>query len=164
MAQHRRESTLVRLRGIVQEVEERGGTYRSELHLAERIKADSSMAAHFDMEQGALQFHSVVVHFENDSPIHVEDRHVNATIAPDYLDIDFRTQTADEFLLRAAALQRVEFVIVSRMPTVAVSRCWQWTSRNPASCCGARPFRATKVASVATMWHPWMRYRFSGRI
>lgn len=164
VAQQRRESTLVRLRSIVEEIAERGGTHRSELHLAERIRADKAQAAQFGIAEGDLLLHSIVVHFENDSPIQVEDRLVNAAVAPDYLDIDFRTQTANEYLVRAAPLQGVEFAIEARMPTRSVA---EMLDMDPAESClvlRRKTYSRDQTASIATMWHPGMRYRFSGRL
>lgn len=163
VAQQRRESTLLRLRSIVDEIEERGGAHRSELHLAERIKADKAQAARFGLKPGDLLLHSIVVHFENDVPIQLEDRLVNAAVAPDYLDIDFRIQTANEYLMRAAPLQGVEFVIESQMPPASIAEMLAMDVRQPCLVLRRKTLSRDQTASMATMWHPGPRYRFSGR-
>ncbi|MGO4610396.1 UTRA domain-containing protein, partial [Variovorax sp. 2RAF20] len=60
---------------------------------------------------GAKVFHSVLVHYEDDKPIQVEDRLVNPAEAPDYLDQDFTTITPNDYLSRVAPLVRGEHVV-----------------------------------------------------
>lgn len=44
----------------------------------------------------------MVVHFENDLPIQVEDRYVNPAVAADYMAQDFGSQTPNAYLTRVA--------------------------------------------------------------
>lgn len=43
--------------------------------------------------EGQKLFHSIIVHYENDVPVQVEDRLVDAALIPDYLEQDFKTIT-----------------------------------------------------------------------
>lgn len=156
------ETTLVRLRSIAEEISDRGGVHRCELHLAERIKADKALAHQFDVKIGDILLHTVIVHFDNDAPIQVEDRFVNAIVAPDYLGIDFRSQTANEYLMKVAPLQRVEFVIESRMPTPTIAEMLEIDPADPCLVLWRKTRSRERTASIVTLWHPGKHYRFSG--
>ena len=89
----------------------RGHVHRSELHRLERSKASELLARQFSLATGDALFHSIIVHFENDLPIQVEDRWVNPDVAPDYMQQDFSTTTPNEYLMVAAPLQGVNYRI-----------------------------------------------------
>ena len=68
---------LLQIKNIADEVTARGHVHRSDLQLLERCFADEFLAAQFNVASSIELFHSVVVHFENEFAIQVEDRYVN---------------------------------------------------------------------------------------
>jgi GntR family histidine utilization transcriptional repressor len=47
---------------------------------------------------GTRIFHSLMVHFENDVPVQIEDRCVNAVVVPDYLRQDYTATTPHDYV------------------------------------------------------------------
>jgi GntR family histidine utilization transcriptional repressor len=162
VAQQKYQSTLVEIRNIADEIAARGHAHRSELHRLERVKASDALAQRLGVAAGSVVFHSVVVHFENDLPIQVEDRHVNPAVAPDYLAQDFATQTPNAYLMRVAPLQGVSFVIEAVLPPVAVAEMLAMPAGEPCLVLHRQTRSQGKAASVASLWHPASRYRFAG--
>ncbi|PKO64543.1 MAG: histidine utilization repressor [Betaproteobacteria bacterium HGW-Betaproteobacteria-16] len=163
VAQQKYQSTLVEIRNIADEIAARGHRHRSELQRLERCKATDALAGRFRLKPGAPLFHSVVVHFENDAPIQVEDRHVNPRVAPDYLAQDFATQTPNAYLMRVAPLQGVEFAIEAVSPPPEVGELLQMAAHEPCLVLHRQTHSMGQVASVAALWHPASRYRFTGQ-
>ena len=163
VAQQKYQSTLVEIRNIADEIAARGHRHRSELHRLERLKASPVLARRFGLTGGGTLFHSVVVHFENDQPIQVEDRYVNPQVAPDYLMQDFATQTPNAYLMRVAPLQAVSFEIEARLPPPEVAELLHMPAHDPCLVLHRQTHSQGQVASYATMWHPASRYRFTGR-
>jgi GntR family histidine utilization transcriptional repressor len=64
---------------------------------------------------GAPVFHSLIVHSENGVPVQIEDRFVNPSAAPDYLEQDF-TLTPNAYLTATAPLSGSEHVVEAAMP------------------------------------------------
>jgi GntR family histidine utilization transcriptional repressor len=93
------------------EVRLRGHPHPSELHQRERSKADDPLAFALGIKRGQLLFHSIIVHFENEVPVQVEDRWVNPDVAPDYMQQDFSAITRNEYLMAAAPLQGLNYNI-----------------------------------------------------
>lgn len=162
VAQQQYRATLVEIRNIADEIAARGHRHRSELHLLERTRADKALARQFGRPPGSPLFHSVVVHFENDLPIQLEDRYVNPDAAPDYLTQDFSGQTPNAYLMRVAPLQGVNFEIEACLPLPTISERLQMAAAEPCLVLHRQTRSGDQVASVAALWHPASRYRFTG--
>ncbi|RJG00114.1 histidine utilization repressor [Noviherbaspirillum saxi] len=161
VAQQKYQSTLVAIRSIADEVRMRGHVHRSELHLLERSKASDHMAPPFEVKVGHPLFHSVIVHFENEVPIQVEDRWVNPEVAPDYMHQDFSAITPNEYLMAAAPLQGVNYSIEALLAPRDIADMLQ-IQKEPCLVLKRRTLSKGQVASVVTMWHPGSRYQFAG--
>ncbi|HEU4850780.1 MAG TPA: histidine utilization repressor [Telluria sp.] len=158
------QATLLEIRSIADEIRARGHTHRSSLQLLERTTADDALAARFDMAAGATLFHSVIVHFENEQPIQVEDRWVNPACAPDYMQQHFTQVTPNEYLSAVAPLQSATYSVEALPPPPAVAAM---LGMRAGECCLVlqRSTRGLgKVASYVTMWHPGHRYQFAGSV
>lgn len=162
VAQQKYQATLVAIRNIAEEIVARGHQHRAELHRLERVRATEGMSAPFGVPAGRTLFHSLIVHFENDVPIQVEDRWVNAELAPDYMEQDFTQTTPNAYLMRAAPLQGVEYRIEARQPPREIAEMLHMDVREPCLMLRRKTLSQGQVASVATMWHPGGRYQFTG--
>jgi len=162
VAQHKYQATLVEIKSIAEEVRARGHTHRSQLHALKRTKASKPLAAQFGVPPTHALFHSVIVHFENDAPIQVEDRWVNSEVAPGYLQQDFASITPNEYLMATAPLQGVNYSIEALVPPPTIARMLQMTTQEPCLVLHRRTLSQGQVASIATMWHPGGRYQFAG--
>lgn len=162
VAQQKYQATLVELRNIADEIAARGHRHRGELQRLERCKVDAALLRQFELEAGNPLFHSVVVHFENDVPIQVEDRYVNPAVAPDYLRQDFSSQTPNAYLVRVAPLQGVQFSIEACMPGTEVAELLRMEVSEPCLVLRRSTRSQGQVASVSALWHPASRYQFAG--
>ncbi|GGH67495.1 histidine utilization repressor [Comamonas phosphati] len=162
VAQQKYQSTLVQLRNIADEIAARGHVHRGELQKLERCRADAALARQFELSAAQTLFHSVVVHFENDVPIQIENRYVNPAVAPDYLTLDFGSQTPNAYLMRVAPLQGVQFAIEASMPGLEEAEMLRMEPGEPCLVLRRSTRSKGQVASVSALWHPASRYRFTG--
>ncbi|MES2015771.1 MAG: histidine utilization repressor [Pseudomonadota bacterium] len=164
VAPQKYQATLVEIRSIADEIRARGHRHRSSLQLLEKARATDLLALQFELAPGDALFHSLIVHFENDIPIQVEDRWVNPACAPDYLDQDFAVLTPNEYLVRAAPLQGATYSIEALQPPREIA---EMLAIEPRQCCLVLRRRTRglgQVASVVTMWHPGQLYQFAGSV
>ncbi len=164
VAPQKYQATLVEIRNIADEIRARGRTHRSDLRLLEAATADAALAAQFELAEGAPLFHSVIVHFENDAPIQVEDRWVDPACAPAYLEQDFTRITPNEHLTAVAPLQGATYRIEALPAPAEVAAM---LAMDPGQCCLVLKRRTTsagKVASVVTMWHPGHLCQVTGSV
>ncbi|RZT39169.1 histidine utilization repressor [Cupriavidus agavae] len=164
VAQQRYQATVVEIRSIAEEIRGRGHRHRSALHRLERQRATRALAAQFGIAERSTLFHSVILHFEDDAPIQVEDRWVNPALAPDYLDTEFASTTPNEHLMRVAPLQRAEYWIEARVPAEEIADMLALGPAEPSLVLRRRTFSHDAVASVVVLWHPGQRYSFAGAL
>jgi GntR family histidine utilization transcriptional repressor len=162
VAQPKYESTLVAIRSISDEITARGHRHHAQvLHLGAAI-ADESLATEMHLSAGNPIFHSRLLHFENDEPVQLEERWVNPAVAPEYALQDFTATTPNQYLVRVAPLQRVEYRIEASVAGDETRRLLTMGDLEPCLLLHRRTWSQSVVASVANLWHPGSRYRFTG--
>jgi GntR family histidine utilization transcriptional repressor len=151
------------IRGIDTEIRERGSVHRSEIVSLEKVRAAADLAADFGVAARTELFSSVIVHFENDRPIQLEDRYVLPQLAPDYLRMDFKQTTPHEYLMKVAPLQQAEHLLRAQMPDDRTRKLLLMKKDEPCLVVIRRTWTADQIASVARLYHPGSRYELSGR-
>jgi GntR family histidine utilization transcriptional repressor len=160
--QHARAHPL-EIRSIADEIRRRGHVHRAEIVLLERLRAAAELAKDFGVAQRSELFRSVIVHFENDRPIQLEDRCVLPKLAPDYLKVDFNQTTPTDYLLKAAPLQEAEHLLRAVMPDERTRKLLAMKRDEPCLAVIRRTWTAGQIASVARLYYPGSRYELSGR-
>jgi GntR family histidine utilization transcriptional repressor len=151
------------IRGIAAEIRERGHVHRSEIAALERVRAVAELAEDFGVAPRTELYCSVIVHFENDRPIQLEDRYVLPRLAPDYLALDFKKTTPHEYLIKVAPLQQAEHILRAQMPDERTRKLLAMKKDEPCLVVIRRTWTADQIASVAHLYHPGSRYELSGR-
>ena len=151
------------IRSIADEIRERGHAHRSETVSLERVRAVAQLAEDFGVAPRSELYCSVIVHFENDRPVQLEDRYVLPKLAPDYLKMDFSQTTPHDYLTRVAPLQQAEHVLRAVMPDERTRRLLAMKRDEPCLLMIRRTWTADQIASVARLYYPGSRYELSGR-
>ncbi|HEX4153892.1 MAG TPA: histidine utilization repressor, partial [Steroidobacteraceae bacterium] len=151
------------IRGIADEIHERGHIHRAEIVSLERVRAAPDLAADFGVAPRSELYRSLIVHYENDRAVQLEDRYVSPALAPDYLNVDFTRTTPYEYLIRVAPLQEAEHVLRAVMPDDTTRRLLAMKRDEPCLLVIRRTWTHGAIASVARLHHPGARYEMSGR-
>jgi GntR family histidine utilization transcriptional repressor len=162
VAQPKYESTLVAIRSISDEIVARGHRHQANVRHVGAAVADEALADEMQVSAGSPVFHSRVLHFENDEPVQFEERWVNPAVAPEYALQDFTNTTPNEYLVRVAPLQRVEYRIEALSPDADTRQLLTMADTEPCLVLHRRTWSQSLVASMANLWHPGSRYRFTG--
>lgn len=162
VAQPKYASTLVEIKSIADEIRARGHQHACEVLLVERCCAEGRLAEEFLLPARGTVFHSRLLHKENGLPIQLEERWANPSLAPDYDRQDFQAITPNEYLVRVAPLQRVEYRIEASLPDAATRRLLAMEAKEACLILRRRTWSKEQVASVASLWHPGGRYQFTG--
>jgi GntR family transcriptional regulator, histidine utilization repressor len=153
----------LQIRGIADEIRERGHVHRAEIVSLERVRAVAELADDFCIAPRSELYCSLIVHFENDRPIQLEDRYVLPKLAPDYLSIDFSKTTPHDYLVKAAPLQEAEHLLRAEMPDERTRKLLAMKRDEPCLVVIRRTWTAGQIASVARLHYPGSRYEMSGR-
>ncbi|WJF88899.1 histidine utilization repressor [Paraburkholderia bonniea] len=162
VARPKYESTLVAIRSISDEILARGHRHRASVLELDSARADDALADEMQVTPGSMLFHSRLLHAENDQPVQLEERWVNPSLAPDYTAQDFTQITPNQYLVRVAPLQRVEYRIEACLPDARVRTLLAMAAEEPCLVLQRRTWSQGQVASVVHLWHPGSRYRFTG--
>jgi GntR family transcriptional regulator, histidine utilization repressor len=107
-------------------------------------------------------FHSLLVHYEDDVPIQVEDRVVNPAAAPGYLDQDFTKLTPNSYLSAVLPLVRGDHIVEAVRGSSEEGRLLKISTREPCLLIRRRTWSSQGLASVARLIHPGSRNRLEG--
>lgn len=151
------------IRGIADEIRARGHVHRLELVTRERVRAAADLAEDFGIAARSELFRSVIVHFENDKPVQLEERYVLPQLAPDYLSVDFGRTTPHDYLSRVAPVEEVEHLLRAVMPDERTRKRLAMKAAEPCLLMIRRTWARGRIASIARLYYPGSRYEMSGR-
>jgi len=151
------------IRSIADEIHERGHVHRAEIVSLEKIRAAAELAEDFGIAPRSELYCSVIVHFENDRPVQLEDRYVLPALAPDYLTVDFSRTTPYDYLIKVAPLQEAEHLLRAVMLDERTRKLLAMKRHEPCLLMMRRTWTAGRIASVARLYYPGSRYEMSGR-
>ena len=153
----------LQIRNIAEEIRARGHAHRADVVTLERIVAGDETRERLGLGRDEREvFHSVLVHFEADRPLQVEDRYVNPRVAPDYLDVPFARMTPYDYLMEVAPLQRVEHTVRAVVPEPRVAAFLELATHEPALLIERVTFSRGERASFALLYHPGTRFELKG--
>jgi GntR family histidine utilization transcriptional repressor len=153
----------LQIRGIADEIRDRGHVHRAEIVSLERVRAVAELADDFGIAPRSELYCSLIVHFENDRPIQLEDRYVQPKLAPGYLSVDFSRTTPHDYLIKVAPLQEAEHLLRAEMPDDRTRKLLAMKRDEPCLVVIRRTWTAGQIASVARLHYPGPRYEMSGR-
>jgi GntR family histidine utilization transcriptional repressor len=151
------------IRSIADEIRERGHAHRAHVESLERVRAVAELAEDFGIPPRSELYCSVIVHFENDRPVQLEERYVSPKLAPDYLKIDFNRTTPHDYLTKVAPLQEAQHLLRAVMPDDRTRKLLTMKRDEPCLLMIRRTWTAGQIASVARLYYPGSRYEMSGR-
>jgi GntR family transcriptional regulator, histidine utilization repressor len=153
----------LQIRSIASEIRARGHVYRAAVVASERIAPSAEIRAHLGLKARARHaFRSLIVHFDNDLALQVEDRYVNPAAAPGYLAVDFSTVTTHEYLMDVAPLERVEHVVRAVAPAAQVRELLALGADDAVLLIERTTWSRGERASFARLHHAGSRFELRG--
>lgn len=157
------QSTLIEVANIASEIRERGGRHAARVILLETIQPGPELVAAFELKRRIVIAHSVVVHYENEVPVQLEERFVNTELAPDYEKQDFAMITTYDYLQRSTPLTEVEHVISAVTADRETARLLALDAGEPCLLLHRRTWSDAVVATVNKLTYAGSRYSLGSR-
>ena len=158
---HRVASTLT-VRDVHDEIIARGHLHHAVVHVQAAEIAAAPLAAQLGINPGSKVFHTLIVHFENGTPLQCEDRYVNPASAPRYLDNNFTQTTPTHVLFDTTALWRAQYSIEAARPTTQEAILLNVDVQEPCLIVVRRTFSRKAPITIARLVHPGLRYSLQG--
>ena len=162
VAEQKAQAPLFEINSIAREIRDRGGTYSCDVHLLQEEKAKPSLAEAMNVRPYSAVYHSLIVHKDDGVPIQLGCRHINPLIAPDYLNQDFTTITASEYLLQHAPVSAIEHVVEALIPDPWIRELLEISSFEPCLALHRKTWTGETIATVSTFYYPGSRYTLGG--
>lgn len=162
VAEKKSHSALFEVHNIAEEIAERGHRHRSELLVLESAKATVEEAMTLGVRTNHEIFRSVVLHFENEQPIQIEERIVNARLAPDYDQQDFSQHTPYEYLMSVAPMTEGEHLVEAILPNELECQRLNIQNFEPCLQIKRRTWAGDDIVTVARLLHPGSRFQLFG--
>ena len=155
-------SHLLEIRNIADEVTLRGHKYSSRVidHIQKIVPKDIAKAMNINKDMEVA--HILLVHYENDIPIQIEDRFVDILFAPEFMKQDFSQITPSAYLSGIAPLQEAEQVVKAIIPKNSVSNLLQMDLGQPCLLITRRTWVLSKPVTYGRFFHPGDRYELAG--
>lgn len=164
VAPPRPQSTLIEISNIATEVKARGSRYRAEVVALERIETPApELLIAFEFDTVRPVDHSVVLHFENDVPVQLEERFVNPALVSFYLEQDFTRMTTYDYLQNATPLTEVEHLISAMPAGPEQAALLQMRSGDSCLVLHRKTWSGPIIATVNTLTYVGSRYVLGSR-
>ena len=156
-------SPLIEIVDIADDIVSRGHRHSMRLVKLEGIRVDALLAVIFEERLTAKLFHSIVVHFEDDLPVQLEERYVSPFFAPRYLEQDFSKETTTHYLRGIAPATEVENAVSGIRPDARTCRLLE-IDRDEACLCLTRKTWVDSVPTTKSYFtYPGSRYTLASR-
>ena len=109
-------------------------------------------------------FFSLIVHYDNQTPLQLEARYVNPAMIPEYLAQDFRYQTPHEYLSAVSPLTDAEHLIEAVLPDELCQKHLKIPPSEPCLRLTRRTFSRGGAVSFAYLTSAGSRYRLGGQL
>ncbi|MDQ0456847.1 histidine utilization repressor [Rhizobium paknamense] len=158
------QSTLIEISSIVSEIKARGSRHRADVITLERIEAsDPMLTKAFEFPAPQPVDHSVIVHYENEMPVQLEERYVNPQLVKNYLAQDFTSAATYDYLQHSTPLTEVEHLISAVPASERHARLLHIRERDSCLVLNRKTWTGQTVATVNIFTYVGSRYSLGSR-
>ena len=154
------QSSVMGLKNIAKEIEDRNNTYTNELILLKEIKANEEIANILNVVKDQKIFMSKMIHKENDVPVRFDIRYIKPSCVPAYLEQDFKTITPNEYLQEVCPVKKVHNSIEAVMPNEIIKKYLE-IENEPCLLVSRIVISKDQIASYSQLYYPSSRYKLN---
>ena len=148
---------------IRDELAARGEVWSADVLALEARELPKEVAVEFGWQERAHAYYLLVLHKGDGTPIELEERWVNPSVAPELIAQDFTAQTPTDYLLAVAPLLRAEHVVRAVGAAAHEARYLEIDRGSPCLEISRRTWTGERVASYARLLYPGDRYELTAR-
>ncbi|WDE04705.1 histidine utilization repressor [Thalassomonas viridans] len=164
VATFKSQSSLLEIKNIADEIQVRGHKHHARQLALKAVPVSEEMAILLAVKPDETVFYSEVLHFENDQPIQLEQRFVNARLVPEYLQQDFTAITPHEYLSVEAPLTEATHEVEAVLATTDICALLAIAQAQPCLQVKRRTWSSQGVVSLAILTSPGDKYRLGSHL
>ncbi|ASP48111.1 histidine utilization repressor [Cognaticolwellia beringensis] len=164
VATFKSQSSLLEIRNIADEIYDRGHQYHAEQLTLQAVEVSEEIAILLALKAGDIAYFSSVLHFENNSPIQLEQRFVNPKLVAHYLKQDFTQITPHEYLSSEAPLTEATHEVEAVIAKDEINQLLAISNTTPCLQVKRRTWSSQGVVSLAILTAPGNKYRLGSHL
>ena len=185
VAQQQFNHTFVEVRNIAQDLKSANRDYQAQVLSKRAITAsmlDDEMRGKFDIDEAAFSsnanetdnntnsavaailYEVKIIHCADGQPIQFEERWVDATKVPEFIEQDFSVVNTSDYLIAKSPLERGSYTIRALAAPDEIADALQIAPQSPTLVLCRQTYSAGQVLTFVKMWHAGDRYQFSGEL
>ena len=129
----------------------------------QREECTAEVAERMEVEIGADAYHVIMLHFQNDVPIQIEDRWVSARMVPEFLDVDFSSISPTQYLIDRFRPDEMEHIVKAKMPDEDLQEMLVISEQEPCLRLSQRTWMEGYVVTCVDFTYPSSRYELGSR-
>lgn len=159
VATYKSHPSILEVPNIHDEIIERGGKHKTKQFMLRSIAVTEEIAKELQLKKNERAYVSEVLHYENDTPIQLEKRLVNARLVPDYLLQSFNEITPHEYLASIAPIHQTSNTIVASLANDDICKHFAVSASTPCLNIKRKIITAKGIISVVNFTSPADRYK-----
>ena len=163
VAEPPRHASLIEIQDIADEIRAQGKVHRADIWHLQAEQAHGEVAQRMEVAPGTTLFHIVMLHFQNDVPIQLEERWVNPQLAPEFLTTDFSKTTPTQYLMSLYRPDEMEHLVSAVMPGAEIGEMLAIPMSEPCLKLSRRTWKNGAVVTLADFTYPSTRYDLGAR-
>ena len=164
VATFKSQSSLLEIRNIADEIHDRGHQHSASQLTLKSVNVNEEIAILLNSANGETVYYSEVLHFENSTPIQLEQRYVNSKLVPHYLAQNFTQITPHEYLSTEAPLTEATHEVEAVNANNAVAKLLAVSTTAPCLQVKRRTWSNKGVVSLAILTSPGSKYRLGSHL
>lgn len=164
VASPKSQSALLEIRNIADEIQARGHFHSAQLVQLTSLPCPTVVASALGLIRNEPVFFSLIVHYDNQTPLQLEARYVNPHRVPLYLQQDFNSQTPHEYLSAVAPLTEADHIIEAVLADEFTCKNLKIGPSEPCLRLTRRTFSRDGAVSFAYLTSAGSRYRLGGHL
>ncbi|KGK00143.1 UTRA domain-containing protein [Thalassotalea sp. ND16A] len=157
------QSSLLEIKNISDEIIARGHDHKMVVLSKMTLVPNDKVAFELSAFESKV-FKIVILHYENDTPIQLEERFVNAELVPQFLEQDFTKITANQYLTLVAPLSEAHVTVEAIEPSNILKHHLHISSGTPCLKIIRSTFSDGKAISYAMLYHPADKYKLTSLV
>ncbi|QBG35799.1 histidine utilization repressor [Litorilituus sediminis] len=164
VATFKSQSSLLEIRNISDEISERGHKHHAKQLMLKSVAVTEEIAILLNLKSSEHAYFSQILHFEDNQPIQLEQRYVNAKLVPEYLLQTFTEITPHEYLSSVAPLTEATHEVEAVLTSAEICDLLKIETSAPCLQVKRRTWSKQGVVSVAILTSPGNKYRLGSHL
>ncbi|MCY4045818.1 MAG: UTRA domain-containing protein [Cellvibrionales bacterium] len=151
-------TSTLEIKNIADEIKDRGHSHNIKIISLKQVEPPETIHPLF-LSKELKPFYSLMIHFENELAIQVEERWVDNIAVPDYLSQDFTQQTPNHYLSAVAPLEKANHRIQAITAKASIANLLDISKGSPCLQIVRHSYSNNRLISFARLTHPADRFQ-----